>query len=123
MFLTLLRQQVYVLENLFGQLRSTIAETSARSPMISRRQLLQSTAVAAGLVAAGPAAAKAGPKPASPQQVNGFPVPRSWRAVPFALDEVDLQPSVFTEKRDRILAYARAYPADRILANFRAAAG
>nr|GID81290.1 hypothetical protein Ade03nite_02140 [Actinoplanes derwentensis] len=50
-------------------------------------------------------------------------MPKSWKAVPFDLNEVELAPSVFTEKRDRILAYARAYPADRILSNFRTAAG
>ncbi|MFC4066667.1 beta-L-arabinofuranosidase domain-containing protein [Actinoplanes subglobosus] len=66
------------------------------------------------------------PADAAPKKcatVNGLPVPRSWRAVPFSLNQVDLGPSIFTEKRDRILAYARAYPADRILSNFRAAAG
>ncbi|MFC7533926.1 beta-L-arabinofuranosidase domain-containing protein [Actinoplanes sp. GCM10030250] len=92
--------------------------------MISRRQLLQyGTAAATAAVAAPiiPAPATAVP-PARPR-VNGFPVPSSWRAVPFSLDQVDLRPSIFTEKRDRVLAYARAYPADRILSNFRAAAG
>jgi uncharacterized protein len=68
---------------------------------------------------AGPVAAPAKPAP----RVNGLPVPASWQAVPFELGQVDLLPSIFTEKRDRMLAYARAYPADRILSNFRAAAG
>ncbi|GAB7036450.1 MULTISPECIES: beta-L-arabinofuranosidase domain-containing protein [Catenuloplanes] len=44
-------------------------------------------------------------------------------AVPFRLDQVRLLPGVFTGKRDRMLAYARAYPVDRVLSNFRAAAG
>jgi DUF1680 family protein len=105
---------------------------------ISRRQLLQYSAAAAGatLVATGsPAQAHGAGSPAQahgghvkpggrrPARVNGFPVPKSWKAVPFDLDQVDLLPSIFTEKRDRILAYARAYSADRILANFRTAAG
>ncbi|WP_203833741.1 beta-L-arabinofuranosidase domain-containing protein [Actinoplanes campanulatus] len=85
--------------------------------MISRRHLLQIGAAAATLGVPAPAAAV--PR----KKVNGLPVPRSWKAVPFDLDRVTLAPSIFTEKRDRILAYARAYPADRILANFRAAAG
>ncbi|BCY08509.1 beta-L-arabinofuranosidase domain-containing protein [Actinoplanes sp. L3-i22] len=99
---------------------------------MSRRRLMQSAAVVAGTTVAGsmvnvsaavasPGLASAGVA-ASPR-VNGLPVPSSWRAVPFNLDQVTLQPSIFTEKRDRILAYARAYPADRILSNFRAAAG
>jgi DUF1680 family protein len=89
---------------------------------ISRRQLMQYGAAAAGgglLAAAGSAPAVAGAQPLA----SGLPVPAAWRAVPFGLDQVTLATSVFTEKRDRILAYARAYPADRILSNFRAAAG
>ncbi|MFI6699044.1 beta-L-arabinofuranosidase domain-containing protein [Streptomyces sp. NPDC050509] len=100
---------------------------------MSRRRLLRYGAVAAGatLVGAadtgavaaaldtpvGPAAAVGRPR------VNRLPVPASWRAVPFSLDQVDLGASLFTEKRDRVLAYAREYPVDRILSNFRAAAG
>ncbi len=49
---------------------------------------------------------------------------------PFALTQVKLTPSIFTEKRDRILAYARGYGGsdwkggpDRILSIFRANAG
>ncbi|MEV4275116.1 beta-L-arabinofuranosidase domain-containing protein [Actinoplanes xinjiangensis] len=88
---------------------------------MSRRLLLQ--AGAAATVSTMMTAQPAGAAPDRGATVNGLPVPRSWRAVPFSLDEVDLAPSVFTEKRDRMLAYARAYPADRILSNFRAAAG
>jgi DUF1680 family protein len=88
---------------------------------LTRRGLLLGTAAAgAALAVPGPAAAGAKRRKLV---VNGLPVPRSWRAAPFSLNRVDLAPSVFTEKRDRILAYARAYPADRILSNFRAAAG
>ncbi|WP_305787163.1 beta-L-arabinofuranosidase domain-containing protein [Symbioplanes lichenis] len=101
--------------------------------MTSRRHVLQYGTAAATLTALGlPASASAAAAtPAAlassgaraKRRVNGYPVPAAWQAVPFDLDQVDLLPSVFTEKRDRILAYARAYPADRILANFRAAAG
>ncbi|WP_033338108.1 beta-L-arabinofuranosidase domain-containing protein, partial [Catenuloplanes japonicus] len=74
---------------------------------VSRRHLLQFGAAAAALPLIGP------PEKAAVAR----------QAVPFGLDQVTLRPSVFTEKRDRMLAYARAYPADRILSNFRAAAG
>lgn len=89
---------------------------------------MQSAAAVAGAAVAGPVLAGAAPASAaapipSKPRVNGLPVPSSWRAVPFDLDQVVLAPSIFTEKRDRILAYARAYPADRILSNFRVAAG
>ncbi|MEV7867717.1 beta-L-arabinofuranosidase domain-containing protein [Streptomyces sp. NPDC088124] len=103
---------------------------------MSRRRLLRygagaAGATLAGVAEAGPvAAAPAGPAaPVGPAGVGGrprvdrLPVPASWRAVPFSLDQVDLGASLFTEKRDRILAYARAYPVDRVLSNFRAAAG
>ncbi|WP_430784183.1 beta-L-arabinofuranosidase domain-containing protein [Actinoplanes sp. G11-F43] len=93
---------------------------------ISRRRLFQIGAVAAGASLALPASpALAGhgkPKPRV-RKVNGLPVPKAWKAVPFDLTAVALAPSVFTEKRDRMLAYARAYSPDRILSNFRSAAG
>ncbi|MFD0742065.1 glycoside hydrolase family 127 protein [Phytohabitans flavus] len=48
----------------------------------------------------------------------------SWRVKPFALDQVTLQDgTVFAQKRDRVLAFAVAYPADRVLHNFRVTAG
>ena len=103
------------------------------SNTFSRRQVLRYGAASAGAAAvasAGATAAGATPTSgtasaaaAAPRVVNGLPVPRSWTALPFDLDSVQLRPSIFTEKRDRMLAYARAYPADRILSNFRAAAG
>jgi DUF1680 family protein len=91
--------------------------------MISRRELLRYGAAVAGAATVAVPGSPAAAAPPKPALVNGLPVPKAWRAVPFGLDQVTLSPSVFTEKRDRILAYARAYPADRILANFRAAAG
>jgi DUF1680 family protein len=91
---------------------------------MSRRRLLQYGAAAVGATLTG----VTGPRPAeavpgAPDTVNGLPVPATWRAVPFPLDQVELRPSILADKRDRILSYARAYPVDRILSNFRAAAG
>ncbi|TDC62373.1 glycoside hydrolase family 127 protein, partial [Streptomyces hainanensis] len=54
---------------------------------------------------------------------NALPIPDTWRVHPFRLDQVTLGDGVFREKRDLMLEYARAYPADRILAIFRANAG
>ncbi|GAA1647396.1 beta-L-arabinofuranosidase domain-containing protein [Actinoplanes couchii] len=92
---------------------------------IPRRRLFQLGAATVGASLALPAPALAGGHPTTPKitRVNGLPVPRSWKAVPFDLNRVALAPSIFTEKRDRILAYARAYSTDRILSNFRTAAG
>lgn len=42
---------------------------------------------------------------------------------PFSLDQVTLGEGVFRAKRDLMLGYARSYPADRVLAVFRANAG
>ncbi|MGN9911782.1 glycoside hydrolase family 127 protein [Phytohabitans sp. LJ34] len=48
----------------------------------------------------------------------------SWRVKPFALDQVTLRDgTVFAQKRDRVLTFAAAYPADRVLHNFRVTAG
>jgi uncharacterized protein len=57
--------------------------------------------------------------------------PDSWAVRPFGLGEVALDDSIFTAKRDRMLGYAKGYAADlgelggpdRMLFNFRAAAG
>ncbi|MDH6485743.1 beta-L-arabinofuranosidase domain-containing protein [Streptomyces sp. SAI-127] len=46
-----------------------------------------------------------------------------WAVQPFPLDQVTLGEGVFRRKRDLMLDYARSYPADRILAVFRANAG
>ena len=54
-----------------------------------------------------------------------------WRVRPFALSQVKLTESLFTQKRDRILHYARGYGSesdvfagpDRVLSIFRANAG
>ncbi|MGO4757862.1 beta-L-arabinofuranosidase domain-containing protein, partial [Streptomyces sp. 2MCAF27] len=52
-----------------------------------------------------------------------MPVPDTWSVRPFPLDGVTLGDGVFRRKRDLMLGYARSYPADRILAVFRANAG
>ncbi|GAA2032265.1 hypothetical protein GCM10009740_22900 [Terrabacter terrae] len=105
------------------------------SNTFSRRQMLRFGAVSAGTLAVGintsgtaiaasdPAASPLAAGSGAAGRVNGLPVPTSWKAVPFDLQQVRLAPSIFTEKRDRILAYARAYPVDRILSNFRRTAG
>ncbi|WP_236067796.1 glycoside hydrolase family 127 protein, partial [Streptomyces brasiliscabiei] len=49
--------------------------------------------------------------------------PATWSVRPFPLDQVTLGDGVFRAKRDLMLNYARSYPADRILAVFRANAG
>ncbi|TDV56570.1 beta-L-arabinofuranosidase domain-containing protein [Actinophytocola oryzae] len=102
----------------------------------SRRRALQFGALAAATPAAlplmsGQAAAQPDPLPA-----NGFPAPPGWRVRPFDLGQVTLGDSVFREKRDRLLYFAREYgPSvvdgvrddrrgpDRLLRSFRVNAG
>ncbi|WEH19632.1 beta-L-arabinofuranosidase domain-containing protein [Streptomyces sp. VNUA24] len=93
----------------------------------TRRRLLT---LAAGAAAAGPLAQATSPAHAAPP-ARGVPaaapaappVPATWSAQPFALDQVTLGDGVFRAKRDLMLNYARTYPADRVLAVFRANAG
>lgn len=90
----------------------------------TRRRLL---GIAAGVTAAAPllhlapqahaATAPSAPTPSIPAQAA------TWAAHPFPLSQVALGDSVFRRKRDLMLGYARSYPADRILAVFRANAG
>ncbi|MDQ0835469.1 DUF1680 family protein [Streptomyces achromogenes] len=105
----------------------------------SRRGLLRlaaGTAAAAPLLHATPAAASAAAEPATATAASrasaaapeapaaaAAPVPPTWTVQPFALDRVTLGDGVFRRKRDLMLGYARSYPADRILAVFRANAG
>jgi DUF1680 family protein len=101
---------------------------------ISRRDALRLGALGAavppalawsGPAGAAPAAAVAEPAALLGPGVSaaGIPTPESWVVRPFANDQVTLGPSLFTANRDRILTFARAYPADRMLAVFRANAG
>ncbi|SER10388.1 hypothetical protein SAMN04487983_101169 [Streptomyces sp. yr375] len=96
----------------------------------TRRRLLR---LAAGTGAAVPllnsapaqartASASASKRPAS-TTASAVSVPSTWVVQPFPLDQVALGDGVFRRKRDLMLEYARAYPADRILAVFRANAG
>ncbi|MER6011925.1 glycoside hydrolase family 127 protein [Streptomyces bluensis] len=108
------------------------------SPPPTRRRLLSlaaGAAAAAPLVQATPAAHAAAGQPLSgtpgqalsgaPAQATAapLPVPSAWSVRPFPLDQVTLGSGVFRAKRDLMLDYARSYPADRILAVFRANAG
>ncbi len=89
----------------------------------TRRRLLSlaaGTAAAVPLVHTGAAATAAHAAPATPTVA---PTPPTWAVRPFTLDQVSLGEGVFRRKRDLMLDYARAYPADRILAVFRANAG
>ncbi|MBD0421819.1 glycoside hydrolase family 127 protein [Streptomyces sp. TRM S81-3] len=100
-----------------------------QSPLSRRRLLATTTALAAApaltaLPLAGPARAAAASAAASSAAPAGsLPAPATWNAHPFPLNAVELGAGVFRDKRDLMLAYARAYPADRILAVFRANAG
>ncbi|MCX5263033.1 glycoside hydrolase family 127 protein [Streptomyces sp. NBC_00199] len=104
----------------------------------SRRRLLRlaaRTVAAAPLLNATPAAARAAAGPATATTASrasaasaapaaaAAPVPPTWAVQPFALDQVTLGDGAFRRKRDLMLGYARSYPADRILAVFRANAG
>lgn len=104
----------------------------------TRRRLLSlaaGAAAAAPLVPAAPAAHAAAGQSLStapgqalssvPAQATAapLPVPSAWSVRPFPLDQVTLGNGVFRAKRDLMLGYARSYPADRILAVFRANAG
>ncbi|HEX6358398.1 beta-L-arabinofuranosidase domain-containing protein [Actinophytocola sp.] len=105
---------------------------------LSRRQVLQMGALAAAAPAAlplMPGRAHAVTQP-GPAVSNGLPSPRSWRVRPFDLTQVTLGDSVFREKRDRLLHFAREYgPSvvggvrddrrgpDRMLRSFRVNAG
>ncbi|WSQ07103.1 glycoside hydrolase family 127 protein [Streptomyces sp. NBC_01231] len=97
----------------------------------SRRRVLK---LAAGTAAATPLVYTATPAqaaPGAPASVEALarataaepPAPPTWAVRPFTLGNVTLGDGVFRRKRDLMLDYARSYPADRILAVFRANAG
>ncbi|MEV0220969.1 beta-L-arabinofuranosidase domain-containing protein [Streptomyces sp. NPDC050704] len=97
----------------------------------TRRRLLR---LAAGSAAAVPLVQAVTPAHAAPTgaalsaapaqaTVAPIPLPPTWAVQPFPLDQVTLGDGVFRRKRDLMLDYARSYPADRILAVFRANAG
>ncbi|WP_460062718.1 glycoside hydrolase family 127 protein [Streptomyces sp. YKOK-I1] len=86
----------------------------------TRRRLL---GIAAGTAAAAPLVSLATPAPGAAAATASAPAPATWAVQPFPLDQVALGDGVFRRKRDLMLEYARSYPADRILAVFRANAG
>ncbi|MFJ6673838.1 beta-L-arabinofuranosidase domain-containing protein [Actinosynnema sp. NPDC091369] len=88
---------------------------------VDRRAFLRATA----LVATAPVVAStlAGRAAAAEPAASALPAPSAWRVRPFALDDVSLGESVFTAKRDLVLAYGRGYDVDRLLQVFRANAG
>jgi uncharacterized protein len=104
---------------------------------VSRRRVLQLGALAAAAPVALPLSpGQAYAQPASVPPSNSLPPPRSWRVRPFDLNQVTLGDSVFREKRDRLLYFAREYgPSvvggvrddqrgpDRMLRSFRINAG
>jgi DUF1680 family protein len=99
-------------------------------PGISRRDALRLGALAAavpavlpGLGAGTAAASTAGSSGAAADFPAAPPTPAGWIAQPFANTQVTLGQSLFTANRDRILTFARSYPADRMLSIFRANAG
>ncbi|MEV8059102.1 beta-L-arabinofuranosidase domain-containing protein [Streptomyces antimycoticus] len=89
----------------------------------SRRRVLSLAAASAAALPQLTWTATASATASAGAAVNPLPVPATWRVSPFRLDQVSLRDGVFQTKRDLMLTYARAYPADRILAVFRANAG
>jgi hypothetical protein len=100
---------------------------------LSRRRVLQLGALAATALPLLPGQAPAAEAVTPPA---GFPRPRRWVVRPFELNQVTLGDSVFREKRDRLLHFAREFgPSasegvrddrrgpDRMLRSFRVNAG
>lgn len=86
---------------------------------ISRRDALRLGTLAAALPST--VAGLAGPAHAAAPRAVRTRVETPVR--PFANDQVSLGPGLFADNRDRILEFLRGYPADRMLAVFRANAG
>jgi DUF1680 family protein len=91
---------------------------------MQRRTLLKTagiTAAAGTVLAAHPSPAAAQSTPPQAAFLNNNP---RWVVKPFPLHQVSVaNGTIFAEKRDRVLRYAAAYPADRVLHNFRVTAG
>ncbi|BBC31303.1 uncharacterized protein SGFS_025970 [Streptomyces graminofaciens] len=109
------------------RLLTLAAGTAAAAPLTyAAPSIAQAARVTQATQAAGATqVAEAGPAAhAAPRAAAGpIPVPATWSVRPFPLDQVTLGDGVFRRKRDLMLEYARSYPADRILAVFRANAG
>jgi hypothetical protein len=96
---------------------AVLAPALGETPRAAARSEPASPAVPAPLI---PTAAEAVPPPQAAFLDDN---PR-WVVKPFPLHQVSLLGgTVFAEKRDRVLRYAAAYPADRVLHNFRVTAG
>jgi uncharacterized protein len=91
------------------------ALTAAAPPALALASLAGAGTAQAATGEAGTAAARVAQ--------NDLPVPAGWVVKPFANSQVRLGDSLFSANRDRILNFLGAYPADRMLANFRANAG
>ena len=110
-------------------------EVGIASQKISRRDALRLSALAAGVppllaaaggtagTAANPGGTSAAAGTAGKTYPPGPPVPDSWVVTDFPLDRVTLKDSLFSRHRDLMLEFARGYPADNMLYNFRANAG
>ena len=86
-------------------------------------QLSRRTALRIGALAAAAPTVLAGTGTARGATVGTVAPPSSWVVRPFPNNRVTLRPSLFTANRDRVLEFLRGYPADRMLAVFRANAG
>ncbi|MBE1484458.1 glycoside hydrolase family 127 protein [Plantactinospora soyae] len=91
---------------------------------------LDPTAASAAPVPAGQPAARTAPdsgaaaRAATLSHGDFYDQNPRWVVKPFGLDEVELlDGTLFAEKRDRVLDFIAAYPADRVLHNFRVTAG
>lgn len=105
---------------------------SALGRPFSRRTALVAAATGATVVMAGGMAAAAEPAAAGVggirvggalRAVPAATVPSRWIVKPFDRTAVSLASSLFTANRDRILNFARKFPVDRMLYNFRVTAG
>jgi DUF1680 family protein len=90
-----------------------------------RRGFLKTAgAVTAGAILAPQLTSPAVAQPSAPPQAGFLDNNPRWVVKPFPLHRVSVtNGTVFAEKRDRVLRYAAAYPADRVLHNFRVTAG
>ena len=98
----------------------------AAAGVVSRRDALRLGVLAAAappLLGAGAAAGSRAAQPAAGAYPPGPPVPGSFAVTDFALSQVELTGSLFSRHRDLMLEFARSYPADNMLYNFRTNAG
>lgn len=99
------------------------AGTAATAPLLHATPAAARTASTATATATAGTAPLAGTPAHVPSAAARAAAPATWAVHPFPLDQVTLGDGVFRRKRDLMLDHARTYPADRILAVFRANAG